>query len=292
MGPIRPGAHQRHPHVPGGGRSWQSECGPFRSGLDRPGAARCAHPRGTGGPGGVDEGSVHERMLAKYPTPIRPAATRLTCGGSTASTSTPSAGWPGKNELKARKGSPSDGSHGFSSTLASLGWRRSTRKTRSRPRSVSGSRSNELGAEVCVTPLESLRGPPRPDPSRVADEVGAPRRVLPGISHLCTVTDEAWERATDFWAIVRRQGRFNTASPSGSGCRRYPRGGRRDLRPTWGYRHRRNDQYPPPWLVPRRSTPGSGKTFSEVRTQRATPGWVQEEMAPRGEIPLLTTQAD
>jgi len=67
------------------------------------------------------------------------------------------------------------------------------------------------GAEVCITPLT------RYEARRDLVRVGATRK-LARVDEFCRdltplpVTDLAWEVATDFWAIVRRQGR-STASP-------------------------------------------------------------------------------
>ena len=67
------------------------------------------------------------------------------------------------------------------------------------------------GSEVCVTPLTLYEA--RRDLVRARSV-----RKLARLDQFCqsltplAVSDAAWERATDFWAIVRRQGR-STASP-------------------------------------------------------------------------------
>ena len=69
----------------------------------------------------------------------------------------------------------------------------------------------QLGADVCVTPLT------RYEARRDLIRIGA-RKKLARLDQFCLglmplpITDEAWERATEFWAIVRPQGR-PTAAP-------------------------------------------------------------------------------
>ncbi len=71
--------------------------------------------------------------------------------------------------------------------------------------------TKQANADVCVTPLSLYEA--RRDLVRVGSV-----RKLARLDQFCQsliplpVTDQAWERATDFWAIVRRLGR-NTASP-------------------------------------------------------------------------------
>ena len=71
--------------------------------------------------------------------------------------------------------------------------------------------AKQVGGQVCVTPLTLYEA------RRDLVRIGATRK-LTRLDQFCRsltpipITDAAWERATDFWAIVRRRGHI-TAHP-------------------------------------------------------------------------------